>query len=212
MRLTKFVHSCVLIEDDKSNVLVDPGIFSWNSGVVDVAKLPVIEAILVTHKHPDHMGEPFVRALTNRFPDVQWVAPPDAHDDLRSFGAQNLTEKGTKFLSVSIGDHAHVEPFGVQVMNLRASWRDSVTIVGDTHDIQETKDVLLLPVQAPWGTTIRAVQLALELKPKYILPVHDWMWNEEWRENCYYRFENIFNETETKFLRPVDGVAMEIDL
>lgn len=212
MRLTKFVHSCVLIEDSASSVLIDPGIFSWNSGLVEVSLLPKLDTVVVTHKHPDHMGEPFIRALTEKFPEIQWVAPSDAHDELKSFGVDNLTDKSMGLLAVTVGDHAHVEPFGVQVMNLKADWRNSVSIVGDTHDIQETRDVLLLPVQAPWGTTIRAVEVALGLQPKYILPVHDWMWNEEWRQNCYNRFENIFRDTGTTFLRPVDGQPIEIDV
>jgi L-ascorbate metabolism protein UlaG (beta-lactamase superfamily) len=66
MRLTKFVHSCVLVEDNEKSILFDPGIFSWKSGLVDVAKLPQLDTIAISHRHPDHFAEPFVDALALR--------------------------------------------------------------------------------------------------------------------------------------------------
>ncbi|RTK94956.1 hypothetical protein EKI60_00660 [Candidatus Saccharibacteria bacterium] len=87
-----------------------------------------------------------------------------------------------------------------------------MTDPGDTHDFSSTNDILLLPVQAPWGTTIRAIELGMELKPKYIVPIHDWMWNEDWRNNVYQRMEAIFADTSTTFLQPVDGQPLEINL
>lgn len=212
MKLTKFVHSCILVEHDDEAVLFDPGIFSWNSGVVDVNSLPSLNVIVVSHKHQDHCFEPFIKALVHKFPEVQWVAPSDAHQDLVSWGVKNVTNQSFGDLEVTEVDHAPVEPFGVQVRDLISHWKGLVTDPGDTHDISETKDVLLLPIQAPWGTTIRAIELVNELSPKYIVPIHDWMWNDEWRENVYKRFEDIFADTKSKFLRPLDGQTLEINL
>lgn len=213
MKLTKYAHSCVLAEDAGSTILFDPGIFSWQSGTFDVGALQKLDAVVVTHKHPDHLGEPFVRALVAAFPDTVWITPADAHDDLKSFGVQNVTDKDISAigLTVRVGEHALVEPFGIQVQNLQADWNGKLTAPGDSHDITTSNDVLFLPVQAPWGTTIRAIQLALKLKPKFVLPVHDWMWNEEWRQRSYDRFENIFSDSGTTFLRPVDGQPIEVD-
>lgn len=212
MKLTKFVHSCVLAEDGGKAILFDPGIFSWNSGLVDVAKLPELNAVVVSHQHSDHLGEPFVRALTKQFPDVQWLAAPDSHELLKSYGANNVSDQSTDEIEVIVGDHAHVAPFGVQVQNMVTNWHGVITHPGDTHDFSSPKDILLLPVQAPWATTVRAVELALQYKPKYVLPIHDWMWNEEWRQNCYNRFEQILNDTNTKFLWPVDGQPIDLTL
>ena len=212
MKLTKFVHSCVLIEDDGKTVLFDPGIFSWNSGFVDINKLPLLNTIVVTHKHADHFGEPFVRALITKFPGANWLVPSDLIEELRSFGASSVSDKSSEYIDITVGEHAHVVPFGVQVQNLSVNWNNKVTNPGDSHEASGTKDLLLLPVQAPWGTTVRAVELALELKPRYVLPIHDWMWNEQWRQVCYDRFDTIFSEAGIKLLRPVDGVSLEIEI
>ena len=212
MKLTKFVHSCVLAEDGGKAVLFDPGIFSWNSGLVDIAKLPEVQTIVISHRHPDHFAEPFVQGLVKRFPSVQWIAPPDLHDDLKKLGAQHITDRSTDDAEIIVGDHAKVTPFGVQVQNLTTHWNGKVTDPGDNHEFTTTKDVLLLPIQAPWGTTVHALEIVLQMKPKYILPIHDWMWNEQWKATCYSRFEQLFKDSESTFLSPIDGQSIEIGL
>lgn len=210
MKLTKFVHSCVLLEDDGKTALFNPGVYSWQSGLVDVLSLPKLDGVAVTHKHPDHLSPDFVKAIVAAQPDVQWFAPADAHEDLRAMGVKNVTDQSMGDFEVKTVPHAQVEPFGVQVDNLIVHWNGKVTDPGDTHDFSETKDVLLLPVQAPWGTTIRAFELGLELKPKYLVPIHDYMWVDDWRNVVYDRLEQVFAETQTKAIRPESGKTIEI--
>lgn len=210
MRLTKLVHSCVLIEDDGQVALFNPGIYSWQSGVVDLDKISKLDYVVVTHKHPDHLGEPFVQALVQKFPNAQWIAPADTHEDLSKLGVQSVTEKSNGPIETKLVNHAKIEPFGVTPQNLIVHWNGKLTDPGDTHDFSETKDVLLLPVQAPWGTTIRAFELGQELKPKYLIPIHDWMWNDTWRNIVYDGLDRVFSDGPTKFIRPVDGQAIEI--
>lgn len=212
MKITKFVHSCILVEHNGTSILFDPGIFSWQSGVIDIAQLPNLDAVVVSHKHPDHMGEPFVRALIEKYPEVQWFAPSDAHEDLKTWGAHTVTNQSVGDLVVVEQDHAPVAPVGVPVRNLITHWHDVITHPGDTHDFDAPKDILLLPIQAPWGTTVRAFELVQELRPKYVLPIHDWMWNDEWRERMYDRLGAMLDGTATTFLRPVNGQPIEVDL
>lgn len=214
MKITKYEHSCVLIEDanNDTNILVDPGIQAWQSGKVDLTKLPELKYIVVTHLHGDHLAETFVNALVERFPEAQWIAPSDAHALLQGFGVARLTNKSVYNLDVLEVDHAKVVPFGVACKNLRVHYGEQLTIVGDTLDIPESKPVLLLPVQAPWGTTVNALEVALQLKPKYVLPVHDWMWRGEWKAGVYDRFENVLGEQNVKFLKPQNGQTIEINL
>ncbi len=212
MRITKFVHACVLVEDGDKAILFDPGSFSWASGLINLETFPDLGTIVVSHKHGDHCDESFVRALATKFPDVQWFAPPDAQDNLRAWGVQNVTGASSEAVAVTVVEHAPVAPFGEQVQNLLSHWNGHVTYPGDSHNFTETKDVLLLPIQAPWGTTIRAIEIIEQLKPRYVLPVHDWMWNEQWRQSSYDRFEKILASTETTFLRPIDGQPIEVNL
>lgn len=212
MKITKFAHSCILIEHDSKALLLDPGIYSWQSGLVDVTALPKLEAVIVTHRHPDHLGEPFVKALLEAQPDVLWIAPADSHDQLRQLGALNVSDQTTGDIEVQTVEHAKVVPFGVACQNLVVHCFGLVTSPGDTHDFTETKDILLLPVQAPWGTTIRAFELGQELQPKYLIPIHDWMWNDEWRATIYQGLERVFTDSSTSVLLPTNGQAFDIDI
>ncbi len=68
MKITKFVHSCLLVEAEGKVILVDPGDFSWGSGTFDIVKLNQLDKIVITHEHSDHFCEPFVKALAEKFP------------------------------------------------------------------------------------------------------------------------------------------------
>ncbi|RTK94957.1 MBL fold metallo-hydrolase [Candidatus Saccharibacteria bacterium] len=124
MKITKFVHSCVLIEHEDKAVLIDPGIFSWQSGLVAVESLPKLDTVVVTHMHPDHMGEPFIKALVGVQPDVEWLAPADAHEALRGYGAINVSDQSTADIDVTTVDHAKVVPFGTACKDLIVSCLD----------------------------------------------------------------------------------------
>jgi len=212
MKITKFVHSCVLVEDGGRAVLIDPGAFSWQSGLVDVASLPKLDAIYVTHLHGDHLEEPFIKALLESQPNVPWIAPEDAARQLQSFGVQNISQQTPSGDSIFIGDHANLDPLGPTPKNMVVHLADKLTHPGDSHTFTQTKLVLCLPVDAPWGSTLDAVRLAIQLKPKYVLPIHDYMWNDTWRKNWYCNIADCLKQFNIEFLYPIDGQPIEIDV
>lgn len=83
---------------------------------------------------------------------------------------------------------------------------------GDSHSFSETKSILALPITAPWGSSLSAVNLALKLRPRYIIPIHDWQWRDEVRESLYIRFEQIFNDAGITFYKPETGIPLEIEI
>ena len=50
MEVTHFGHSCVLLDTGAARLLIDPGNFS-----TDFENLTGLDAVLVTHQHPDHL-------------------------------------------------------------------------------------------------------------------------------------------------------------
>jgi len=52
MKLTKFTHSCVLVETKGEKIVVDPGNLSISEEMINKCQNP--SAILITHKHSDH--------------------------------------------------------------------------------------------------------------------------------------------------------------
>jgi len=213
MKLTKFVHSCVLVEDQgNGNILFDPGAFSWVSGLIDLAKFPKLDFIIVSHKHPDHFNEDFALQIIQTFPDASWIVPSDLVDEVKKLGVKNVSNMSSEKIELFEVEHAKVSPFGQPVKNIITNSFGKITHPGDTHQIIESKDMLFMPFQAPWGTTINAIELVLKLKPNFVLPIHDWMWNDQWRNTCYDRFQAIFDQEGIRFLRPTNGQSIEIEM
>lgn len=212
MKITKYVHSCVLVQDGERSVLIDPGIFSWQSGLVNVATLPVLDAIYVTHLHGDHMAEPFVKALLAAQPNVLWVAPTDAAEQLRAWGVVKVSQEPVTPDQVRMGDHALLDPLGPTPQNMVLNVSDKLTHPGDSHTFTETKSILCLPVDGPWGSTLDAVRLAIQLKPRCVLPIHDSMWNDSWRQNWYQNIKSVLEQNKIEFLWPKDGETIDIDI
>jgi hypothetical protein len=42
------------------------------------------------------------------------------------------------------------------------------------------------------------------------LPIHDWHWNDQAREQAYQTFESFFSQRGTKFVKLVDRQAIEL--
>lgn len=64
MKVTKYPQSCLIIEKEGRCVLVDPGSFMAVKFSAD--DVPEIDAIFITHQHPDHADADFIRAILNK--------------------------------------------------------------------------------------------------------------------------------------------------
>lgn len=210
MKITKLVHSCLLIETPERVGLIDPGSFSAEA--VKAVSLSQLDDILITHGHGDHMDIDLIKQLLNDFPAVNIIAPAEAAQELQAAGIETATDKLTDGVETFEAPHESVAPlFGQPPQEYGFHYLDKLSHPGDSHSFSETKDILALPVSAPWGSTIKAINLGLELKPKYIIPIHDWHWNDQARSSLYDRMAKVFTDNGIEFIKPTDGQAFEID-
>jgi hypothetical protein len=130
---------------------------------------------------------------------------------LRSIPATSAASEGIVFFD---SPHEVVRPLlaSEPPQEIGVHYLDRLSHPGDSHSFHETKEILALPVQAPWGSTVRAVQLALDLKPKYIIPIHDWHWRDEARESLYVGMEQFFAGNNITFIRAVNGEPFVLDI
>ena len=212
MKITKFGHSCLLVEMPapvNRTTLFDPGVYSS----VDVSSLRYLDDIVITHGHPDHFDLKTIKELVAKFPSVHITAPDEVVSRLNSesIPATSAASEGIVFFD---SPHEVVRPLlnSDPPQEVGVHYLDVLSHPGDSHSFNETKAVLALPVQAPWGSTVDAVVLGLRLKPKYIIPVHDWHWRDEARESLYDSMEGDFAAQEITFIKTVNGQPFVLDL
>jgi L-ascorbate metabolism protein UlaG (beta-lactamase superfamily) len=189
MKITKIGHSCLLVEMPEPinrTALFDPGSFS----PVDL-----------------------VKQLVAKFPQVRITATPEAVEQLQGEGITASTEppEGATFFD---SPHEVIRPFfdSEPPQEIGVHYLDKLTHPGDSHSFSETKEILALPVQAPWGSPNDAVKLGLELKPTYIIPIHDWHWSVEARKASYATMEQVFDAAGITFISPVNGEPFTLDV
>ncbi|HWB39018.1 MAG TPA: MBL fold metallo-hydrolase [Candidatus Saccharimonadales bacterium] len=208
MKITKFVHSCLLVETPERVAIFDPGMMSKDAFNFDI--LNRLDDIFITHMHGDHMDPEFISQLIAKFPTVTITAPQDAVEELARQGIKASTSLPA---GVALFDSPHesVQPMFPAPQEYGYHFLDVLSDPGDSHSFTETKSILALPVQAPWGSSVRAMNLALELQPKHVLPIHDWHWRDEARAQMYSRFEEVLGEKGITFHKLETGQPVEID-
>ncbi len=209
MQITKFVHSCLLIETPERTALFDPGVMSQEA--LDPGALAKLDDIFITHVHPDHLSVELLGALIAKFPRVRITSTPEvvAHLAQQGITATDRAPEGVVFFD---SPHESVKPLSASPEQRGIHYLDIFTDPGDSHSFHETKAILALPVQAPWGSTIRAINLALELKPRFVLPIHDWHWSDAAREQTYDILQRVLGEHNIKFLKLETGQPIDIAL
>lgn len=209
MKITKYVHSCLLVETPDRVAIFDPGAMSYSSFKVEgLAKL---DDIFITHIHEDHLHMPFLKELIAKFPRARITAPAEVVEKLKAEGltAQSSPPEGVAFFD---SPHESVEPLFPQPEEIGLHYLDKLSDPGDSHSFSETKAILALPITAPWGSAIKALNLAIQLKPKYVIPIHDWHWNDEARKQMYDGFAKVMDGEGITMMKPETGQTMTIEV
>lgn len=175
----RLTHSCVVVSGDDGTVIIDPDSFTWGSEIIDLDSIGDIQRVLITHEHHDHVHPDFVKWVRDRGTDVtihanSAVAGLLAPDDIEVIDANPA--------GVTSEDLLHGElPNGMRPPN-RAFTYAGVTAPGDSFELTSCGDVLVLPLIVPWGRSRDAVLMAERLRPKVVIPAHDFYLSEGGRE------------------------------
>lgn len=213
MEITKLEHSCIYVVRDGRAALFDPGIMSAQA--VISADISQLDDIIITHGHIDHFDPKTIEDLISKFPKVQITAPKTVVDQLANQGFKASSNPSSD-ITTFVAPHESVVPLfpGSSPDQLGVTYQGILSHPGDSHSFKLSRPpiVLALPVTAPWGTTVRSLQLALELKPKFVLPIHDWHWRDEARAQMYEALRAGLKGSGITFLKPVTGQTLTIDI
>lgn len=168
----------MLIDTGSARLLFDPGIFS--SGFEELTGL---DAILITHQHPDHLDVNRLPALVEANPQATLVADPaSAEQEIAKLVLTATTarpgdalELGGAVVNVVGGDHAVIHPdFAVPPNMGYVVDHGAFYHPGDSMFVPEQRiDVLGLPQGAPWLQLGEAIEFHRAVAPRVSIPIHD---------------------------------------
>jgi len=208
MKVTKLGHSCVLVETPDRVGLFDPGVWSRRD-LIDAVEH--VDRIVYTHEHADHFDIDILNSLLAKFPQAHVVcnASIAAKITEASIGCRMSEETGCTHKFSSPHEKLPIPNVPAPSEN-GYHFRDVFSHPGDSHSFNETKKVLAMPFISPWGKVGDGIDKALELKPEYVLPIHDWHYTDEAREWLDGVLAKSFEGTGIKLLSSKVGVPHEI--
>ncbi|MET8082603.1 MBL fold metallo-hydrolase [Micromonospora sp. NPDC005237] len=181
MRLTKYAHSCLRVEHDGGVLVVDPGVFSDPATALDG-----VDAVLITHQHPDHLDLAALRLQLDRQPFAIHgpaslaEALGDAAEVLRPVSAgESFTAAGVAIRAYG-GRHAVIHPDIPVVDNLGYLINDVVYHPGDSLVVPDETpvDTLFAPIHAPWSKFSEVVDFIRAVAPRRAYALHDALLND----------------------------------
>ncbi len=169
--IRRLTDSCLIITTGDGATLFDPGFHSFSTGGIDLDSIGDIQRVLITHEHGDHVSADFVRWVLDRGEDVTVHANQAVADLLAPHDIPVVTETP---VGLTAEDVIHeTTPMGTAPPNRSFTVDGVFTHPGDSYQPTMTAPVLALPLLIPWGSTHQSLEFARRLRPRQVVPIHD---------------------------------------
>jgi L-ascorbate metabolism protein UlaG (beta-lactamase superfamily) len=180
MLVTHIGHACLLIEAAGVRVLLDPGAFTHG-----FEELSGLDAVLITHAHPDHYDAERLPALLEANDGARLIVEPELAAEMKrvEIDASGLhpgdsVTLGELTVSAFGGTHALIHDDIPRIGNigllLSADGEPTFFHPGDSYAaVPEGVDVLGVPLTAPWAALKETVEFVRAVRPRTAVPIHD---------------------------------------
>ena len=174
MKLTKYGHACIVFEEQRKKLVLDPG--AYTEPLEDIKD---VLAVVITHAHDDHCFEAQLDRLIAANPDLMIFGPPQVCTRLSKY---NTT-------AVYMGDHYPVGPFTLEffgdlhavihpsipvIENRAVLINDKVYYPGDSFTLPDRPvELLAVPTSAPWLKVSEVMDFVTAVKHKHSMATHN---------------------------------------
>ncbi len=181
MKITKYGHCCLRIEEQNLMILTDPG--NYNVCPLDGG----VDVILITHEHQDHCHLDALQIILAKNPHAEIITHKGVGKLLDEAGikwtnissGEVITRKGVNIKSIG-STHACIHHDLASVQNTGFLINEKLFYPGDSFELPLVPvDVLALPVAGPWIKLSEAIEYTKAVQPKKVFPVHDGMLRQE---------------------------------
>lgn len=208
MKITKYIHSCLVVEKGAHKILFDPGLFSFVEGLVKPSQFQDVRAIILTHNHPDHIDADSLKEIIVRNPNATVLANSEIVKKLaeKDISAEvfETGERSVANFVLKAFDAPHEKILADQIPQNTAYTIDDQTLhPGDSlsknlYELRGTP-ILCLPTMAPWETELQTYEFARELSPVYVVPVHDGYAKDFFLKSRYENFKKFLEKHGIQF-------------
>ena len=179
MRISKYEHALLIVEQSAAQLVIDPGSYS------NLPELQNVVAVVFTHLHDDHTSQEHAQTISRNFPAV------------KMFGTQEVVEKltGLNVQAVYHGDHYEVGPFQIDfygdlhqvihrsiplVQNVGVMINSQLYYPGDSYTFPEQSvEILACPTSAPWLRISDVMDFLDLIRPKKCFATHNALLSEQ---------------------------------
>ncbi len=174
MKFTKLEHSGCVVEKDGLKVVCDPVEFEMS-----LPELDNVAAIIITHKHGDHLQPERILAILDRNPEARILTTEDTTAEIPN---SEIVKNGDV---VTVGgfelkffgeNHAEIVSGKIPCQNIGVVINDKIVNPGDSFDVPSEifrPEVLLVPSAAPWCKVSEGMEYIKAVRPKIAVPVHN---------------------------------------
>lgn len=175
MRITKYEHAALRVDEANATLLIDPGSFTTPPD-----DLSGIVAVVITHEHPDHWTSSHLDRVLRAAPgtpifSTAGVAAAAPGYEITVVSPGDEVTVGGFTLQFFGGRHAVIHESMPVVDNLAVLVNDELYYPGDSYAIPEGIEVrtLAAPLGAPWLKIGEAMDFVLAVAPRRCFGTHD---------------------------------------
>ena len=197
MQITHLGHAAVLVEVADRRILIDPGNFShaWH-GLTD------LDAIVVTHLHPDHIDPEHISPLLVANPGAEvWVEPGvleavDLGERGQGIAEDESVELGGVRIEAVGGLHAVIHRDIPRIGNVglvvTAEGEPTFFHPGDSLEaIPSGVDVLAIPMMGPWAAMKEQIDFIRAVDAPQAFGIHEQLLSERGWNLAFGRYNDM---------------------